>query len=172
MSIIDEPDRPSQSKKAESSIVFAFLPCIAGDSIEKLPQSCSVMSYAQSKSEDSETPRVMPLEVAWNPRHTTRETWQRRLASDLSLPIHDAFLMLIVKVGRYLRGRSKFWSFALGVGMIAVIGEVDLLTGPEIGFSIFYLFPIGFMTWSAGRAQGIVLSLLSAGVWLATNLRA
>jgi diguanylate cyclase (GGDEF)-like protein len=80
--------------------------------------------------------------------------------------------MLIVKVGRYLRGRSKFWSFALGVGMIAVIGEVDLLTGPEIGFSIFYLFPIGFMTWSAGRAQGIVLSLLSAGVWLAADLGA
>jgi len=130
------------------------------------------MSSAQHSKvrTDLQTREVTPLEVVPQRGDNNRDLWQTRLTSDLSLAVHDAFLRLIVKAGRYLGARSKFVTLALGVVMIAVIGALDLLTGPEIGLSVFYLVPIGFITWTAGRTAGIALSLLSAGVWLAADL--
>ena len=109
-------------------------------------------------------------EAARQRLNAARESWQRRLISDLSLPVHNGFLELIVRIGLYLAARSKLWTLALGVLMVAAIGEFDVLTGREIGFSIFYLLPISLITWAAGRSAGVMLSFLSAGVWFAADM--
>ena len=45
-----------------------------------------------------------------------------------------------------------FWVVA-GIVCIAAIGVIDYLTGYEIAFSLFYLFPIALLTWYAGHAR-------------------
>ena len=40
---------------------------------------------------------------------------------------------------------------ALSLVAIASICLVDLLTGPDIGFSLFYLIPVVLTAWYVGR---------------------
>ncbi len=56
--------------------------------------------------------------------------------------------------------------------LVVSLGLIDYLTGPEIAFSIFYLFPILLVTWFVGRSVGIVISIVSAVVWLLADLLA
>ena len=46
------------------------------------------------------------------------------------------------------------------------------MTGYELAFSLFYLLPISIVTWLAGRRLGIVMSLVSAVVWLVSDVTA
>jgi len=57
----------------------------------------------------------------------------------------------------------------IGIVLTAGVGELDRATG-EIGFSIFYLLPILFLCWYAGRFWGMAASLGSAVLWLANDL--
>lgn len=59
---------------------------------------------------------------------------------------------------------------ALGVGLLVVVGIGDYLTGFEVVFSLFYVLPIAFMTWFVGRWAGIAMSVVSAIIWLLTDL--
>jgi len=54
----------------------------------------------------------------------------------------------------------------LAFTLIAVIGVLDYATGPEIASSAFYLIPIFLATWFADRPSGLLVSLVSALVWL------
>ncbi|MGK2943684.1 MAG: ATP-binding protein [Desulfuromonadales bacterium] len=53
-----------------------------------------------------------------------------------------------------------------GLLVIPLLGLLDLLSGTELSFSIFYLAPIFWLTWRYGLTLGIFASLLSAAVWL------
>src|SRR3989442_12864008 len=53
----------------------------------------------------------------------------------------------------------------LGLGLIVAIGVVDVLTGPELSFSIFYLLPIFLTTFAAGRPAGDSVSTIRAVLW-------
>jgi len=48
---------------------------------------------------------------------------------------------------------------------VAVLGVLDYLTGNEISFSIFYLAPIAFLTWTSGRLPGLGLAVVAATAW-------
>jgi diguanylate cyclase (GGDEF)-like protein len=58
----------------------------------------------------------------------------------------------------------------LGFTLIGVIGTLDILTGYEMAFSIFYVMPISFAGWLMGRRIGILASLVSTLIWLLTDL--
>ncbi len=58
----------------------------------------------------------------------------------------------------------------VGCLLVLLIGRVDWITGPEISFSIFYLFPVGLVAWWGGRRSGAFLSLVSAIAWLVADL--
>ena len=49
--------------------------------------------------------------------------------------------------------------------LVLLLGLIDVLTGPEISFSVFYLFPILVATWLIGRWAGAFTSVLSAITW-------
>lgn len=55
---------------------------------------------------------------------------------------------------------------ALCLVAVASIGLVDLLSGPDIGFSLFYLIPVVVASWYAGRWPGVILAVGAALVWL------
>lgn len=56
--------------------------------------------------------------------------------------------------------------FASAIVLVGLIGSFDVATGYEISLSLFYLLPVIFAAWFVGRAQAIVISFLSAAVWL------
>ncbi len=68
-----------------------------------------------------------------------------------------------------LERRSPLFWTTTGILLVAGIGAVDYLTGPEISVSLFYLIPIVAVTWFVGRYLGFTFSLLSAMAWFAAD---
>jgi signal transduction histidine kinase len=58
---------------------------------------------------------------------------------------------------------------AAGVGAIWL---VDISTGPDFGFAIFYLIPIGLASWWLGRSSAVIIALLSTMAWIWADLLA
>jgi diguanylate cyclase (GGDEF)-like protein len=58
---------------------------------------------------------------------------------------------------------------AFGLVSLVLIGLVDYITGIEISLSIFYLFPILFITWKMGRKAGIFMSVFGAIIWFISD---
>jgi signal transduction histidine kinase len=46
-----------------------------------------------------------------------------------------------------------------GLACIAVIAELDFVTGPEMAFAIFYLVPVGICAWFGGRSVGVAVAI-------------
>jgi len=63
---------------------------------------------------------------------------------------------------------TLFWMTA-GCLLVAGIGVVDLVTGREISFSLFYLLPIALVAWFSGRNPGLVVSVIAGVVWFAVD---
>jgi signal transduction histidine kinase len=55
---------------------------------------------------------------------------------------------------------------ALSLVAIASICLVDLLSGPDIGFSLFYLIPVVVTAWFVGRGPGVILAIAGALAWV------
>lgn len=68
--------------------------------------------------------------------------------------------------------RSKNFSIAVSVALVAVVGTVDYLSGYAIFFSAFYLLPVGLASWFAGGGWGIAISILSVVAWLGGDVAA
>lgn len=49
--------------------------------------------------------------------------------------------------------------------MVLLIGYADHRTGPDIGFSLFYLAPIVAGAWFAGRRASVLIALTAATCW-------
>ncbi len=56
-------------------------------------------------------------------------------------------------------------TLVVGLLMVAVLTVVDYVTGSEISFSVFYLAPVLYVTWWAGRGRGMIVAVISAGTW-------
>ena len=53
-----------------------------------------------------------------------------------------------------------------------LLGVLDYLMGPELSFSVFYTVPIMIAGWYGGRAVGLTIAVISAGIWLSADLAA
>ena len=62
--------------------------------------------------------------------------------------------------------RRKLSLTALSLVAVASVCLVDLLTGPEIGFSLFYLIPVVVTAWNVGRGPGVIVAVAGATAWL------
>lgn len=60
---------------------------------------------------------------------------------------------------------SKAGAVAYGVALALLVAAVDYATGVEVGFSIFYLVPVAFVAWHAGRRLGLAVAVLCAVLW-------
>jgi len=49
---------------------------------------------------------------------------------------------------------------------IALLGVLDWRTGPLFSITIFYVIPVGFVAWYAGRNVAMILSFLCIVIWL------
>ena len=57
----------------------------------------------------------------------------------------------------------------LGLLLVAGIGLIDLVTGPEFGFAFFYFIPIIPIAWIYGRWPGVVVAMASAAMWFVAD---
>lgn len=71
-----------------------------------------------------------------------------------------------------LEQRSRPFFILAGLGVLAVIGIIDYLTGFEMLFSVFYLLEVGLAAWFLGKGFGLVMSVLSVLVWIGGDLAA
>lgn len=69
----------------------------------------------------------------------------------------------------YLDHESKVLLVILNFFLVLVIGAVDMSTGYEMSLTIFYLLPIGMVTWFVSKQSGLWFSVLSAFVWLVAD---
>jgi len=69
------------------------------------------------------------------------------------------------KINDWLARRSRAWIFVASLVLVGMLGALDYLTGPQIGFSIFYLVPVWLATWYAARSGGFVIAAVSAIAW-------
>jgi signal transduction histidine kinase len=72
---------------------------------------------------------------------------------------------------RYLSSLSKFTVVLIGLILVIILGILDLVTGVEYSFAIFYLVPISFVAWYGGQKYGIVFSLISSIAWLNADMQ-
>jgi diguanylate cyclase (GGDEF)-like protein len=63
---------------------------------------------------------------------------------------------------------GTFWKLT-GVILVLIVGSLDVLTGPELSFSLFYLIPIMITAWFSGRRFGLVISGLCTVTWFAAD---
>ena len=59
---------------------------------------------------------------------------------------------------------------AIVFGAVLLCGFLDYLTGPEIGFALFYLIPVAGGAWFVSERIGTVLAVAAAAIWLLADL--
>jgi diguanylate cyclase (GGDEF)-like protein len=69
-----------------------------------------------------------------------------------------------------LEAMPKSWLNVIILGVVFILGFVDYLTGVELSISFFYLIPVAMAAWVLGKYTGFTYSVLSATVWLVSNL--
>lgn len=61
-------------------------------------------------------------------------------------------------------------AITIALAVTLALGFLDYVTGRDFVMATFYLAPICWLTWSAGRKAGMLLAAVCAGVWLVTEL--
>jgi len=69
-----------------------------------------------------------------------------------------------VKIVEYLSRKSRTTFLLLGLVLVAYIGAMDYVLGTVVLLA-FYLVPICFVAWFAGRVPGLIIALASAAAW-------
>lgn len=67
------------------------------------------------------------------------------------------------------RRRTGFIVTVLLVVVVLQIGYVDYASGPEIGFSLFYLAPVVAAAWYIGRRAAVFIALTAALCWFTAD---
>jgi diguanylate cyclase (GGDEF)-like protein len=75
-----------------------------------------------------------------------------------------------MKLFEFLGRQSNLFFLIICSALVILTGLVDLITGEEISFSLFYVFPISMAAWFTTRWIGIVFSILSAFVWFLADV--
>ena len=76
-----------------------------------------------------------------------------------------AFPSTLTGVAAFVAARRQV-ALLVGVGLTAVVGTLDVLTDPDLSFSIFYLVPVSLVAWSTTSGLAVALSALAAVTWL------
>lgn len=68
-------------------------------------------------------------------------------------------------IPQYLVRQKPIVIFLVGILLMLIVTTIDYFTGPDMGFSIFYLVPVALVSWSLPASWGVVISLLCTFCW-------
>ena len=63
------------------------------------------------------------------------------------------------------------WVILLSLALAGLIGLVDYRTGRDVAMSAFYLIPICWASWAAGRREGLLLAVVCTILWFVADLK-
>jgi K+-sensing histidine kinase KdpD len=67
--------------------------------------------------------------------------------------------------------RISTWLLVLAViAVVVILGGVDLVTGYELNFFVFYFLPVSIAAWRLGFPAAVAVAVLSAIVWSGADL--
>jgi PAS domain S-box-containing protein len=75
---------------------------------------------------------------------------------------HDGISKTVVEAAGRLHTLSL-------IGLVLLLGLIDYFTGTGISFSLLYLVPITLAAWFRGLRSGIILAVVGAAVWFASE---
>jgi diguanylate cyclase (GGDEF)-like protein len=81
-----------------------------------------------------------------------------------------SFAAYFEKILSYFEKQSRLSVSLVGLIVIVFLGVIDYLTGYEIELAIFYLIPIAFVTWLAGKRSGALISIVSMIIIFLANM--
>ena len=79
---------------------------------------------------------------------------------------------LLEYINDYLNALGSLKCLVVTLVASLFLGILDYLIGPDISFSVFYIIPIMLATWYGGKGAGLILAVVSAGIWLSADLAA
>lgn len=62
------------------------------------------------------------------------------------------------------------WVLLGGSALVGLIGGLDYVTGPDLGFFVFYVIPVAAVAWWGNRVLAMFVASLSAAVWIWVEL--
>jgi diguanylate cyclase (GGDEF)-like protein len=74
------------------------------------------------------------------------------------------------KLDQWLARFSRITLIAVAAGFVLLVGINRCITGTEYALSVFFMFPVVFVTWYMGTLPGVFMSFFSTAVWLAADL--
>ena len=114
---------------------------------------------------------------------TTPRTGDRRRSSGTRLKVREqaaeAFLVadnqlaerrVLKQTEGFFDGKSRGVTLLLGAAFLAVVAVMDYLLGPRLSVALFYLMPIGLVTWNLGLRWGALTVFLSTAAALWSDL--
>lgn len=75
-----------------------------------------------------------------------------------------------MKLLAHMEEKSRFFSALVALALVGAVGVLDILTGYELAFSLFYLLPVSLAAWLAGKRFGVVIAVVCALVWFVVEL--
>lgn len=81
------------------------------------------------------------------------------------MPLFPSADKHLVGVVRRLARCSKPVLTAGAVAATGALAYVDVVAGPYITFSVFYLIPVAMITWYVGRAMGLAMATACGAFW-------
>jgi diguanylate cyclase (GGDEF)-like protein len=70
----------------------------------------------------------------------------------------------------FLRRQPPGRMLAISLLLVVLLGGVNLLTGPEVAFAVFYLIPISLAAYFLNDRAAILVSLACAASWFAADV--
>ena len=64
----------------------------------------------------------------------------------------------------------KAWTTTLALGLAVLVGVLDYATGYDFHETAFYMIPICWATWAAGRKAGLLLAVVSGAIFAVASL--
>lgn len=75
----------------------------------------------------------------------------------------------LARIDDFFSRQKRKTLFVLVLLIVVLLGILDFLSGYELSFSFFYLFPIALAVWYLGRAEGRIAALLCSIIRAASS---
>jgi two-component system phosphate regulon sensor histidine kinase PhoR len=70
----------------------------------------------------------------------------------------------------FLQRQPLVLHLSIGAVLLALIWRIDLIVATQVSLAVFYLIPIGYVSWFCGEPWSYATAFLSAAAWLQADL--
>ncbi|MCJ7779976.1 MAG: GGDEF domain-containing protein, partial [Acidimicrobiia bacterium] len=64
---------------------------------------------------------------------------------------------------------SRWMIVAVAAFLLGLVVSIDLVTGSDLSFSVFYLIPVAFVAWYVGGGAATAFAVISAVLWFGAD---